>query len=290
MNAEEFRNRIAALPPVEGNTYWDDKRREFRHSVQHDNLSRFLRWNSIGITMYLGGWHWVEPEYRELQRERPEWAAALKEDEFGGADYYHIDPTTNANVVHMGYHLLQWEKATGRKVTELDSILEIGGGYGCMAKVVHRLGFRGKYYIYDLPEFSLLQEFYLSHVLAAGSHNIEWVNTREQDRGRLPGAVDLWLATWSFSEFPKALRQEIISQTTPQSYLIGYQHTFEWVDNMFWFAEYRRNHPEYDWTSQQLTHQDGQPWYLFGMRKLEEKMAAKPQQPVRAGRAKGGKR
>lgn len=269
MNAEEFRNRIATLPPVEGNTYWDDKRREFRHSVQHEDFTRFLRWNSIGITMYLGGWPWVEHEYREVQRERPEWASALKEDEFGGADYYHVDPTTNANVVHMAYHLLQWEKATGRKVAELDSLLEVGGGYGCMAKVVHRLGFRGKYYIYDLPEFSLLQEFYLAQVLQPGSYNIEWINTRVRGKGRLPRTVGLWLATWSFSEFPKPLRDEVISQTTPASYLIGYQHTFEWVDNQFWFEEYQRHHPEYDWQIQRLSHQDGQHWYLFGVRKEE---------------------
>lgn len=265
MNQAELQNLIAELPPVEGQTFWDYKRREFRRNVAELDTANFLNWPSIGITMHLGAWPWVDFEYFAVIKERPEWDIALWENAFGGIEFYNrLDPLTSPNLIHMAYHLLQWEKATGRKVQDLKSVVEFGGGFGSMAKLIHRLGFTGQYTIYDLPEMSLLQEFYLSQTLE--HHNVQWVNG-PHGSGKQPATADLWLATWSFSEVPISDRAGIINQCKPESYLIGYQNIFEWNDNIGWFTEFSRSKPKYQWTTQRLEHQDGEHYYLFGVKK-----------------------
>ena len=43
----------------------------------------------------------------------------------------------------------------------MDLIVEFGGGYGSFARVVMNGGFRGRYVIYDLHPFNLIQKYYL---------------------------------------------------------------------------------------------------------------------------------
>jgi hypothetical protein len=262
MNLSELQSRIKALEPIGTDRFWDMKRRQLRENILGaGNIQNFLKWPEIGVTMFLGGWPWMEHEYRAVLNERPEWGGVLREDDFGDPErYYQFDSSTSANLVHMAYHLLQWEKATGRKVSELKSVVELGGGYGAMAKIIHRLGFKGKYYIYDLPEFAALQEFYLSQVMAPFSYDVQWV-------GQLPKTPGLLLATWSFSEMPVELRKDLMGQVKASSYLFGYQQFFEWVDNPAWFAEWIKSKPDYDWTTQPIAHVDGEHWYLFGTEK-----------------------
>jgi hypothetical protein len=262
VNADELKSRIAGLPQVEGFTYWSYKRREFRRNVEALDLNNFLNWPAVGITMHLGAWPWVEYELLALMKERPNWLW-IKEDDFGGIEFFHgVDPSLSPNSVHMAYHLLQWEKATGLKIQDMQSIVEFGGGFGSMCKLIHRLGFKGKYVIYDFPEFAALQEYYLSNLLPPG-YQIQWASLPPA----LPKTTDLWLATWSFSEMPVAERPKVIERTRAKSYLIGYQDVFEWGDNIAWFEEWSRAKPDYEWKTQPLDHQDGKHYYLFGVKK-----------------------
>ena len=64
------------------------------------------------------------------------------------------------NLLHHAYNLLQLDLHT--PLHKLPTILEFGGGYGSTARLAFRLGFQGTYLIFDLPEFSALQRFYLS--------------------------------------------------------------------------------------------------------------------------------
>ena len=42
-----------------------------------------------------------------------------------------------------------------------DFIFEFGGGYGAMCEILHRAGFSGEYYIYDVPSMNKIQEHFL---------------------------------------------------------------------------------------------------------------------------------
>jgi hypothetical protein len=44
---------------------------------------------------------------------------------------------------------------------DTDCIIEFGGGFGSMCRLVHALGFRGQHIIFDLPPVWALQRYYL---------------------------------------------------------------------------------------------------------------------------------
>jgi hypothetical protein len=200
MNLEELRQKVLELPPIEpyalANPFWDERRYGMRQSLLEGDINRFLSWPDIGFTMFLGNWPWVDEEYATLMQERRSWCTDgfLADNSLGSPEWYK-DSGSSANLIHQAFHLYKWEKATGRKVSELSSIVEIGGGYGCLCRLAHRLGFTGNYYIYDLPEVALLQEFYLSQTATPG-YKVEWVK-------KLPAKPDLILSLWALSEMPR---------------------------------------------------------------------------------------
>ncbi len=73
-------------------------------------------------------------------------------------------PLSSSNAIHHGYHLYRFETQTGVGIQEFGTIVEFGGGYGSLCRLAHRLGFRGKYIIFDLPEQCALQRYYLSSI------------------------------------------------------------------------------------------------------------------------------
>jgi hypothetical protein len=66
----------------------------------------------------------------------------------------------------------------GSCLHDADCIVEFGGGFGSMCRLIGALGFRGRYVIFDLPPVLALQRYYL------GLHGIE-----ADDSGR----ADVWL-------------------------------------------------------------------------------------------------
>ena len=51
-----------------------------------------------------------------------------------------------------------------RDLSSSGVIVEFGGGYGSMCRLLHKLGFSGQYFIYDLPEFVALQRYFLKSI------------------------------------------------------------------------------------------------------------------------------
>jgi hypothetical protein len=260
MNVEELRTRFLALPPIEPNTlsshFWDEKRQGLRESAQTRDINEFLRWPEIGVTMFLGNFPFVAPEYDALLAERPEWLGLLAEDALGSPELW-PGTITSANLIHMAYHLLQFENASGKKLAELKSIAEIGAGYGAMCKLAYRLGFQGDYYIYDLPEWALLQEFYLSQVEKRAK--VKWV-------GKLPASPGLLVALWSLSETPYSIRKAVLTAPKPEHYMFGYQAFFEGIDNPAWFGNFAAEKLSYTWETKKINHHPGESWYLFGVK------------------------
>jgi hypothetical protein len=264
MNLEELRQKVLELPPIEpyalANPFWDERRYGLRLSLLEGDINRFLSWPDIGVTMFLGNWPWVDEEYATLMQERRSWCVDgfLADSPLGSPEWYK-DTGSSANLIHQAFHLYKWEKVTGRKVAGLETIVEIGGGYGCMARLVHNLGFRGKYYIYDLPEVALLQQFYLSNALFM-EYDVQWVK-------KLPAKPDLILSLWALSEMPSDLRMELLRTPQPKHYFFGYQFAFEGVDNRVFFETFQNQRQGYEWKTERIFHHPGESWYLFGNKK-----------------------
>ena len=149
----------------------------------------------------------------------------LKEDYIGLPNISNMDFMTSANRAHHANHLAYFTKATLKNIWESEVIVEWGGGYGNMARIIRRLNPKVTYVIIDLPELLALQYVYLSsvesrdcvHVVAGeGFNHLELgkINliTQELFSELLPSIeCDGFISTWAISESPKAAQEFVYS-------------------------------------------------------------------------------
>lgn len=264
MDANEFQQAMAKLPePVteEKPPYWSYWRHDLYKRVLADDPKQFWRWPCVFHTMLVN--HWAGPVEREFEAlDIDRYKSAVYVPHFGPDDElrtkYAVTPYS-MNLIHQAYHIQQWEEATGQRINQLETIVEFGGGYGAMALLCHRLGFDGRYIIYDLPEFALLQEYYLSHFGILDK--VTWNPKRK------PKDVDLFMALYSMSEMPLPERGPLVPKA--KSYLFLYSGVWQGWDNVAFFQkavpELTRHGEGMQWQHTELKHlPDPQNWYTLG--------------------------
>lgn len=267
---DELKKKIQGLPSLhppqsKSESAWSNNRKRIRDFLINEDPRKFFLCETLRNTMLVGNTHYTGLELKTLRKAqfwKTRWEKALTES--SGLKFlpHPLFPLSNGNLIHHGFHILQFEEKTKRSVEDCAFIFEFGGGYGNMCRLIHRLGFKGKYVIFDLPEFSLLQEFFLKlnglNVLDTadtannrGQQGIACVADMSELHSMLPkDGVDLFIATWSLSETPLKLRENFRSIITNSRYgLFAYQDRFEEVDNKLYFAELiNSKHSEsWDW-------------------------------------------
>ncbi len=162
-----------------------------------------------------------------------------------------------ANAIHQMYHLCRFQAATGLAIRDFDFILEFGGGYGEMCRVVPDLGFAGRYLIFDLPETNALQRYCLRGCC------VELQSATPQE-DPAPGSRKVFIATWSFDEAPLEARAPWTALLAGfDAFLIAYQSNFAGIDNEAFFLEWQRHFPRIRWTTHVIP-QLKDSFYLFG--------------------------
>jgi hypothetical protein len=250
MNANQFRQAMAALPRPETTLkppYWEAWRPVLYDWILANNPAEFWQCPAVYHTMLVAHWPF-QMDYELSQLDLSRWQYAIQVPHFGPDDYS-ANTRYSMNLIHQAYHLTQWENATGKRIEALDTIVEFGGGYGAMALLCKRMGFSGKYIIYDLPEFSLLQEYYLSQF--GMLDNTEWNPKRK------PKDVDLFMALYSLSEVEPSLRMRYLPSVV-DSYLFLYSGRWEKWDNAEWFqkelpSKWRQN-DKVQWRHTEISH------------------------------------
>jgi hypothetical protein len=170
---------------------------------------------------------------------------------------------SNANAIHQSYHLCRFEIETAVKVQEFGFVLEFGGGYGEMRRIVHEIGFRGRYVIFDLPEFNALQRYYLR---ASGDPPALATSDLLEVQAVVEAGINsskLFIAT-SFDETPLETRfawGKLLSDF--DAFLIAYQADFAGIDNQAFFADWQKRFPHIRWSTQPIP-QLKDSFYLFG--------------------------
>ena len=280
-----LRASIQRLPdlPVSGSeaeAMWLAYRRRFREDVLTRDPRRFLRWPVVR-PMYKRDAPYVGAQLAYL-RAHPDWPSrwrpAIQESAVGDPRPFFDYPTSSGNLLYQAYQMCRFEDVTGARLPDVEFILEFGGGYGALCRLVYTLGFGGTYAIYDFPEFSALQQFYLrAHGLPTstgtrrepGRPAIVTLSTLgeldELLEGRLPGRA-AFVALWSLSETPLQLRNAVMTRVkTFDLFVFGYNPRFADVDNTAWFAAARaRLDDRIDWhdVPLQLLHESVR--HLFG--------------------------
>ena len=168
----QLRAEFERLPPICANTVssarqqWVENQLELRQCVKARKLRAFLTWRVIARTMFVPYAPWTSNQLSFLQSQSDwnRWKKVLEEHIAGLPFPCPGHRSTSANVVHHAYHLRFFELRTGMRIDAFSLILEFGGGYGSMCRIVRCLGFSGLYLIFDLPEFSAIQRYYLATV------------------------------------------------------------------------------------------------------------------------------
>lgn len=280
----ELRSKIKQLPEPEAagqseaERTWVRNRNRLRQLILEDDVSNFLNWDVIKQTMF------YEPPVLELEflQKLPnwnKWEKAIRESRVGKSKPYPGYSESSGNLIHQAYNLAQLVCTTGCAIEDMSQIIDFGGGYGCMCRLVHQLGFKGRYIIFDLPELLALQEYYLKSVGAATSISTKITDTENciillSDYNDLAKQLQkqaepcAFIATWSISEAPPKLRNEIFALISNPTYLlIAYQEQFRDINNSAYFAELIRSSSDYCWHDYPIRHLKGNR-YLIGARNI----------------------
>jgi len=287
----ELRVSVRGLPSIQNTTAppsksrWLENQEELKSLVLENDPREFLRWHLISGTMFVTQQGYVDAELKHL-KERSDWsrrwAPAIEESTVGHPRPYWRYPKSSGNLIHHAYHLAVFEECTQFHIENFACIFEFGGGYGCMCRLTHRLGFKGKYVIFDLPAFSLLQQYYLKSLglpcvdyeeLWTTQCGIACLSEFEGFRNLLSHYCTseecLFIANWSLSEVPTSFRNEVLASITHcRAILISYQQRFEEIDNMIFFGQWRASREDFEWYQWHMEHLPGN-WYLIGKRKID---------------------
>ena len=190
---------------INGPDYWPTMREVFAYDCAHLPMARFRLWASMHnvpfITQYRTS-KFLGEAFRAASFD-DKIAAALTENWIGIPDPTYLmvasDFSTSMQRIQDVAHLVITDFA--KQVADMESIVEIGAGYGDMCSVIHALGFKGKYTIVDIPEMRPVQNFYLNKQGIYPNFSFEDDNV---------GPADLVIATWSLSETRKEYRDKFL--------------------------------------------------------------------------------
>ena len=227
---------------VNGANYWSEMREVFKHDSETLPLDRFKAWTSIMSVPLMSNHKHSEYIRLALQYsyESELYRNALIDPLHGmnGEDYgqfYQIfsDLQTTMNRVQLLAHLIM-TGYTAEKLANMETILEIGAGVGDLADIIYKLGFKGKYYIYDFEELKPFQEYNhkQSGLETTWLHDVEQLSAAELN-------YDLTIATWSLTEMPIDFRNTFITSFNTTNWLVAYSKEIfginnqEWVDDVF---------------------------------------------------------
>ena len=118
---------------------------------------------------------------------------------------------TSGTSVHHLYHVAFYERDCGTSVKAVKSVIEWGGGYGNIAKLIRRMNPTLTYTIIDIPIFSCIQWLYLSTVFDPAEVNMIWRAGGQTTSGKInilplnfleqhQPQCELFIGTWSLSE------------------------------------------------------------------------------------------
>jgi len=203
------------------------------------------------------------------------WKDAIQECNIGTPRVYPYYWASSGNLIHNAYCLTQAIDKTNVSITKLQTVFEFGGGYGSMCRLLLQRGFTGVYIIFDLPEFLLLQQYFLestfgdridiSFTTSLDKHRtdrplvilISDVNQLKKMLASSGKSIDLFIATWSLSEAPCDVRAEVFSAMDVSIYFIAYRDIFEHINNTQYFKQFRRDSLQYKWHDNEIPYLPG---------------------------------
>ncbi len=198
--------------------FWKQKEEQLEKEMIYDTPFSFLRNSDICYTMFVSaGGKWLKSELKYLEKNISQvmLKKLLIEDYIGEPLLMNSKYLTSHNSIHHLYHFVKFLNITGTKLDEIDTIIEWGGGYGNMAKILSRFTYNNNtYIIIDIPLMSCIQWIYLTAIL--GPENVNLIQNSDEkiingkinllpisflERYTING--DLFISTWAITESSK---------------------------------------------------------------------------------------
>jgi hypothetical protein len=226
---------------------WAEREAQIRKFVENDYVDRFLQWSPCRRSLSKPNADLELGYLHSLPDWSSRWRHAVQESRVGKmVRYPKYLPSSGILLRHAA--IIAWfEQVTGLDITASKSVLEFGGGYGSMCRLIHRLGWDGQYVIYDLPVLTLLQQYYLSENDIAGVEStfdfdglVEYVAEFK--------SPSVFIATWSLSEAPFSIRNALLPLVMEFDWVIlASQHQIRDMDNVAYFEDWERTMSDFTW-------------------------------------------
>jgi hypothetical protein len=211
-----------------------------------EKLSSFLRFQFIQKMFFVHNRLFILKELNQL-RSSDNWKFYKKliiEDNAGNPIRYIFYPLSSGNRIHQVYHLHILNKNFQIDLKKINTILELGGGYGSLARIFFLINNSVKYTIFDTFIVNLLQYYYLeilklkTNFSKKKKFNFFLINkTKDLKFNNKRFLSDLFIANWSLSEFPLKYRNRFIKFISQSKLiLISFQEKFEDIDNLKYFT------------------------------------------------------
>jgi hypothetical protein len=228
-------------------------------ALRREGADRFLRLPAIAKTVH-SRQRGLAPRYLTYLLASRHFTAelqkALTESPVGQPLVNPYYPWSSPLLVQHGYHVVRLLEATDFELSKIGLVTEFGGGYGSFYRLLRNLGYRNRYLICDLPVMCALQRFYLRNVFPTGQDgqppaNVQWLAgemqaTLQREAAQVRPA--LFVATWSLSEAPLAVRNEIAPVLPVYAYVLcAYQRSFGACDNRAYFTSLAQSLPQFEW-------------------------------------------
>ncbi|MEW5809280.1 MAG: hypothetical protein AB1925_07490 [Actinomycetota bacterium] len=227
--AAQFADRLAAVEHCTTTRYvradWAQRNADLASFLLPVPRWDFLRHPAIRYQMFVDG-H-LMPHELPYVLEHLDDVGLLAEDPVGAPPTVAVpghSVSTSSNTLHQLYHLLRYQDATGRSLREVGTVVEWGGGFGSLARLLLRChGGAPTAVLIDTPVFSALQWLYLSATIGAdrvvlhsqspvdvvdGAVNIVPIGLVAD----MPIAADLFISMWALNESTPAAQQDVVQR------------------------------------------------------------------------------
>lgn len=218
---------LATLPVAERFT-WPFKYRKLAERLAKEGcIDGFLSWPTVRESLFAGQTHAglrelsAFPKWLSEMAMDPDWPPLPDDAQSRPSDTY----IRQAVLVYLLYEKLDW--------TNIETVFEVGGGFGAMSVVLRRFGFDWDHEVLDHPIMHLLRTEYLASV---GTRPAMSLNAPTLE------SADVFIAAHSLCEMPPAMREDILNSVPARLYAISVTNVFDGVRNDDWFRDwFKRN-------------------------------------------------
>jgi len=241
-DAEEL---MTTVPSAES---WPTRVNRLKDLILTEDPRRFQQWKLITDSMM--GPSQAARHGLEYLKSRPDWRSRWLPLVTDSHEFFH----RNTALLH-AYYMAQLEERTGLCINNLAFVLEFGGGYGNLCYLFHKLGFKGRYVLFDFPVLLALQKFYLTEM------GVSATCISEPKHLPVPVSPSLFVATFSLSEAPHSTRQPFKALASGfDFFLIAYStdglHAV--MENDTYFQAWKDDLPNTVWYQERI------PWARSG--------------------------